>query len=92
MIKNGTLDGEDYSALNHKYIGNAKIIESLEALPKIGERHKYNNDIVVSVELQNEKADGYVIYKVKYLMDGEFIDTDIDIYYFEYAIKPENIK
>lgn len=75
-----------------EYIGNAKIIQSLEALPKIGEKHKHNDDIVISVELQNEKYNGYVIYEVKYLMDGKFIDTDIDIYCFTYAIKPENIK
>lgn len=75
-----------------KYIGNAKIIESLEELPKIGEKHKYNNDIVISIEMQSETIEGYIIYKVKYLMDGEFIDTDINISYFTYAIKPENIK
>ena len=75
-----------------EYIGNAKIIQSLEELPKIGEKHKYNNDIVISVEMQDELEDGYIIYEVKYLMNGEFIHPHIDISCFTYAIKPENIK
>ena len=75
-----------------EYIGNAKIIESLKELPKIGEKNKYNNDMVISIEMQNEIQEGYIIYKVKYLIYEKFIDTDTDISYFTYAIKPKNIK
>lgn len=75
-----------------EYIGNAKIIESLEELPKIGEKHKYDNYMVISIEMQNETQEGYIIYKVKYLIDEKFIDVDTDVSYFTYAIKSENIK
>ena len=81
-----------------EYYGNAKIIESLSELPKIGDT-MFPTGKCSSVEMMDEYEagggiddhDGYVFYKVKYL-DGKFIDTDINICYFTYAIKAENIK
>ena len=81
-----------------EYYGNAKIIESLEDLPKIGDTMVASGKCI-SVEMMDEydaggsidDHDGYVLYKVKYV-DGKFIDTDINIFYFTYAIKAENIK
>lgn len=89
MLKKHRPTAEEVKEEKTKYIGNARIIESLEELPKIGE--KRGADMIISIEMQEEKEDGYIIYKVKYL-NGKFIDTDMDIYYFTYAIQPENIK
>ena len=70
-------------------VGNARIIDSLADLPKIGERDKYRG-LCVSVELY-EDQDDYAIYRVFYL-DGKYIEKDVDIAYWSYAIHKDNIK
>ena len=70
-------------------VGNARIIDSLADLPKIGERDKYRG-LCVSVELY-EDQDDYTIYRVFYL-DGKYIEKDVDIAYWSYAIHKDNIK
>ena len=72
-----------------EWVGNAKVVDSLSELPKIGERDKYRG-LVVSVELY-EDQDDYAIYRVFYL-DGKYIEKDIDIAYWSYAIHKDNIK
>lgn len=69
--------------------GNAKVIYSLKELPQIGERDKYRG-LCVSVELY-EDQDDYAIYRVFYL-DGKYIEKDVDIAYWSYAIHKNNIK
>lgn len=88
---------------NAEYYGNAKIIPSLSALPHVGEISTLwrvsSGDIgkrkCLSVEMLGESVDdndGYVIYKVSYIdLKDRFIDTDINIYSFTYAIKASNI-
>ena len=71
------------------WVGNARIIDSLADLPKIGERDKYRG-LCVSVELY-EDQDDYAIYRVFYL-DGRYIEKDVDIAYWSYAIHKNNIK
>ena len=70
-------------------VGNARIIDSLADLPKIGERDKYRG-LCVSVELCDDQDD-YAIYRVFYL-DGKYIEKDVDIAYWSYAIHKDNIK
>lgn len=70
-------------------VGNAKVIDSLADLPKIGERDKYRG-LCVSVELYDDEDD-YAIYRVFYL-DGKYIEKDVDIAYWSYAIHKDNIK
>lgn len=89
MLKKHRPTAEEVKEDIKEYIGNAQIIKSLDELPKIKE--KRGADIVISIEMQEEKENEYIIYKVKYLT-GKFVDTDMDIYYFTFAIKPENIK
>ncbi len=72
-----------------KWIGNARIVDSLAALPKVGERDKYRG-LCVSVELYDDRKD-YAIYRVFYL-DGKYIDKDVDITYWEYAIHKSDIQ
>lgn len=72
-----------------EWIVNAKVLDSLADLPKIGERDKYRG-LCVSVELYDDRKD-YAIYRVFYL-DGKYIDKDVDIAYWEYAIHKDNIK
>ena len=72
-----------------EWIVNAKVLNSLADLPKIGERDKYRG-LCVSVELYDDRKD-YAIYRVFYL-DGKYIDKDVDIAYWEYAIHKNNIK
>ena len=72
-----------------EWVGNAKVVDSLSELPKIGERDKYRG-LVVSVELY-EDQDDYAIYRVFYL-DGKYIEKDVDIAYWSYAIHKDNIK
>lgn len=69
--------------------GNARIIDSLADLPKIGEMDKYRG-LCVSVELC-EDQDDYAIYRVFYL-DGKYFEKDVDIAYWTYAIHKNNIK
>ena len=73
----------------HQWVGNARIIDSLADLPKIGKRDKYRG-LCVSVELY-EDQDDYAIYRVFYL-DGKYIEKDVDIAYWSYAIHKDNIK
>lgn len=81
--KNGTLEEI------REWVGNAKVIDSLTDLPKIGERDPYRG-LCVSVGLYEDRRD-YAIYRVFYL-DGRYIDKDIDIAYWEYAVHKDSIK
>ena len=72
-----------------EWVGNAKVVDSLADLPKIGEKEPYRG-LCVSVELY-EDQDDYAIYRVFYL-DGKYIEKDIDIAYWSYAIHKDNIK
>ena len=81
--KNGTLEEI------REWVGNAKVVDSLAELPKIGERDKYRG-LCVSVELY-EDQDDYAIYRV-FFLDGKYIDKDTDIACWEYAIHKDNIK
>lgn len=72
-----------------QWLGNARVIASLADLPKIGEKDKYRG-LCVSVELYDDRKD-YAIYRVFYL-DGKYIDKDVDIAYWKYAIHKNNIK
>lgn len=72
-----------------QWVGNARIIDSLADLPKIGERDKYRG-LCVSVELYDDRDD-YAIYRVFYL-DGKYIEKDVNIAYWSYAIHKDNIK
>ncbi len=82
--KNGTLEEI------REWVGNAKVVDSLEDLPKIGERDPYRG-LVVSVELY-EDENVYVIYRVKYLDGNRYISKHTDISYWTYAIYKNNIK
>lgn len=81
--KDGTLEEV------REWVGNARVIDSLTDLPKIGERDKYRG-LCVSVELY-EDQDDYAIYRVFYL-NGKYIEKDVDIAYWSYAIHKNNIK
>ena len=72
-----------------QWVGNARIIDQLADLPKIGERNKYRG-LCVSVELYDDEDD-YVIYQV-FFLDGEYLDWHSDIACWEYAIHKDNIK
>ena len=72
-----------------EWIVNAEVLDSLADLPKIGERDKYRG-LCVSVELYDDRKD-YAIYRVFYL-DGKYIEKDVDIAYWEYAVHKDNIK
>ena len=72
-----------------QWVGNARIIDSLADLPKIRERDKYRG-LCVSVELYDDRDD-YAIYRVFYL-DGKYIEKDVDIAYWSYAVHKDNIK
>ena len=75
-----------------EWVGNAKVVDSLSELPKIGERDKYRG-LVVSVELYDDEDD-YAIYRVFFLdgLCGKYFDKDTDIACWEYAIHKDNIK
>lgn len=73
-----------------QWFGNAKVIDSLADLPKIGERDSYRG-LCVSVESYEEEEDDYVVYRVFYL-DGKYIDKNVDIAHWSYAIHKDNIK
>lgn len=72
-----------------QWVGNAKIIDSLTDLPKIGEKDPYRG-LCVSVSLYDDRKD-YAIYRVFYL-DGRYIDKDVNISHWSYAIHKDNIK
>lgn len=73
-----------------QWVGNAKVIDSLADLPKIGERSDWLG-LVVSVELY-EDVDDYVVYRVGRLIEDRYIDKNTDIVYWSYAIHKNNIK
>ena len=72
-----------------QWVGNAKVIESLTELPKIGTRNPYRG-LVVSVELYDDEDD-YVIYNVEYLFHNRYFDKHTDIARWSYAIHKDNI-
>ena len=72
-----------------EWVGNAKVVDSLADLPKIGERDKHRG-LCVSVELYDDRED-YAVYHVFYL-DDKYIDKNVDIAYWSYAIHKNNIK
>ena len=72
-----------------RWVGNAEVVNSLADLPKVGERDKYRG-LCVSVELYDDRKD-YAIYRVFYL-DGKYIDKDVNIAHWSYAIHKDNIK
>lgn len=72
-----------------EWIVNARVVDSLADLPKIGEKDKCRG-LCVSVELYDDRKD-YAIYRVFYL-DGRYIEKDIDIAYWEYAVHRDSIK
>ena len=79
------------------YIDNARIIH-LTDLPYVGKVYTvYSSDNLllskrtcISVMLKG-KQDGYLIYEVQYV-DGEYIDIDIDIMTYSYAILESEFK
>lgn len=73
-----------------EWVGNAKVVDSLTDLPKIGERDKYRG-LCVSVELYDDEDD-YAIYNVGYLDQNWYFDKHTDIAYWSYAIHKNNIK
>lgn len=72
-----------------EWIGNAKVVDSLADLPKIGEKDPYRG-LCVSVEIYDDRDD-YVIYWVFYI-DGKYIDSDIDTAHWSYAIHKNDIR
>lgn len=82
--KNGTLEEI------REWVGNAKVVDSLMDLPKIGERDLYRG-LCVSVELY-EDIDDYVIYQAGYLIEDRYIDVNTDIDYWTYAIHKNDIR
>lgn len=73
-----------------EWVGNAKVVDSLADLPKIGERDKYRG-LCVSVELYDDEDD-YAIYDVGYLFQNWYFDKHTDIACWSYAIHKDNIK
>lgn len=73
-----------------EWVGNAKVIDSLADLPKIGEKDKYRG-LCVSVGLYDDEDD-YAIYDVGYLDQNWYFDKHTDIAYWSYAIHKNNIK
>ena len=72
-----------------RWVGNAEVVNSLADLPKVGERDKYRG-LCVSVELYDDRDD-YTIYRI-FFLDGKYIDKNVDIAYWSYAIHKNNIK
>lgn len=72
-----------------EWVENANVVDSLADLPKIEGMDKYRG-LCVSVELYDDRED-CVIYRVFYL-DGKYIDKDVNIAYWSYAIHKNNIK
>ena len=81
--KNGTLEEI------REWVGNAKVVGSLSDLPRIGEKDKYRG-LCVSVELYKDQDD-YAIYRAFFLY-GRYIDKDVNIAYWTYAIHKDSIK
>ena len=73
-----------------QWVGNAKVIDSLTDLPKIGERDSYRG-LVVSVGLCDDEDD-YAIYDVGYLDQYWYFDKHTNIAYWSYAIHKNHIK
>lgn len=72
-----------------EYIGDAKVLDSLTELPKIGEKDPHRG-LAVSIKLYDDQKD-YAIYRVYYL-DGRYVDKDTNIAYWSYAIHKNNIQ
>ena len=72
-----------------EWVGNARVIDSLSELPRVGEEEPYRG-LVVSVELYDDEDD-YVIYRV-FFLDGKYIAKDVGIAYWTYAIHKNDIK
>ena len=72
-----------------EWVGNAKVVDSLSDLPRIGEKDKYRG-LCVSVELYKDQDD-YAIYRAFFLY-GRYIDKDVNIAYWTYAIHKDSIK
>ena len=76
------------------YLGNAKIIKSLDELPKVNDNYGGKNNYVISVNKTNSK-DGYDIYTVK-SQEKEARDNklgdDVDVSTYTLAIKKESCK
>ena len=81
----------------NKYIGNARIINGLDELPKIGEHHELLNACVVSIEAyQNDKQPDFIFYNVLYgeaynKNDIFYFDIQVNTFYFSYAINKKDI-
>ena len=73
-----------------EWVGNAKVVDSLADLPKVGEKDKYRG-LCVSVELYDDEDD-YAIYDVGYLSQNWYFDKHTDIARWSYAIHKDNIK
>ena len=75
-----------------EWVGNAKVVNSLSELPKVGTRELYRG-LCVSVELCDDQDD-YAIDRVYFLdgLYGKYFDKDTNIAYWEYAIHKDNIK
>lgn len=79
------------------YKDNARIIH-LKDLPYVGKAYiKIGSDglllsmrTCISVMLKG-KQDGYLIYEVQYV-DGEYIDIDVDIATYSYAVLESEFK
>lgn len=80
-----------------KYTGNARIITSLDELPKIGEQHELYKARVVSIAAyQNEKQPDFIFYNVLYgeaFNKNDIInfDIEVDTFKFSYAINKKDI-
>lgn len=73
-----------------EWVGNAKVVDSLADLPKIGEKEPYRG-LCVSVELYDDQDD-YAIYNVGYLFQNRYFDKYTDIARWSYAIHKDSIK
>lgn len=82
--KDGTLEEM------REWVGNAKVVDSLSELPKIGKKDKYRG-LCVSVELYDDEDD-YAIYNVGYLGQNWYFNKHTDIACWSYAIYKDNIK
>lgn len=79
------------------YIGNARIINNIDELPKIGEKHElYKARVVSIIAYQNEKHPDFICYDVLFgesfnKKDIINFDLEVDTFYFSYAIEKKNI-
>lgn len=76
---------------------NARIIH-LKDLPYVGKAYIIigSDDLLLSMRtcisvMLKGKQDGYLIYEVRYV-DGEYIDIDVDIETYSYAVLESEFK